>query len=298
VHPVTKLLSAAAGAVMLVLTASVSAQQVPMAPRNVRFLNGTNQTPLPASTLKVLHWNTHYGGIGSDGVYNPQRVVDWIHRINPDVMSLNEIEKFVPGHGNEDQPALYQTLLTQKTGRAWYPVFAQRHGNWSSNSGGGNLILSRFPIATTARLHMSCSDRSAALATFSVNSREITFVSTHLDSGSATCRSTEVKQLVPWVNGFPEQRILAGDWNQSTDIPLITADYYDGWLVASSLKTAVDFVGNSRPGATHNYRIDKVFSSRAASALTIRSAQVFDTRDANGVTPSDHKPLLVTYEVR
>jgi hypothetical protein len=28
------------------------------------------------------------------------------------------------------------------------------------------------------------------------------------------------------------------------------------------------------------------------------SAQVFDTRDANRRMPSDHKPLLVTFEVR
>jgi endonuclease/exonuclease/phosphatase family metal-dependent hydrolase len=292
----TKLLAALAG-LMVVMTASVLAQQL-APPTNLTVLNGTSQRPVPASTLKVLHWNTHYGGIGSDGVYAPSRVVDWIRRINPDVMSLNEIEKFVAGHGNEDQPALYQTLLTQATGRTWYPVFAQRDGNWASNRGGGNLILSRFPIVMTARLHMPCSNRSAALATFSLNSRDITFVSTHIDSGSATCRTAEVRQLVPWVNSFPEQRILAGDWNQSTDIPLISADYDDGWLVASALRTAIDFAGNSRPGATHTYRIDKVFSSKGASALTVRSAQVFDTRDANGVTPSDHKPLLITYEVR
>jgi hypothetical protein len=31
--------------------------------------------------------------------------------------------------------------------------------------------------------------------------------------------------------------------------------------------------------------------------LTLKSAQIFDTRDAQGVMPSDHKPMLVTYAV-
>jgi hypothetical protein len=28
------------------------------------------------------------------------------------------------------------------------------------------------------------------------------------------------------------------------------------------------------------------------------SSQVYDTRDANGVTPSDHRPVLTTFSVQ
>jgi len=283
--------------VLLAFGVASAVAQIPSAPTGFHVVGTNSSPPSPATTLRVLHWNTHYGGIGTDGVYDPERVVDWIARFNPDLISLNEIEKFVSGHGNEDQPALYQSLLTQKTGRTWQYVFAQRYGNWSSN-GGGNLILSRFPIRGLARLWMPCSNRSAALATVTVNGREINFVSTHVDSQSSSCRSAEIQQLLPWLASFPEQRILAGDFNQSINLPLIPADYNDGWLVAQAQGTAIDIPGNSRPGATHNYRIDYVFFSKGASALVVRSAQVFDTRDENGVRPSDHKPLLVTFEVR
>jgi hypothetical protein len=41
-----------------------------------------------------------------------------------------------------------------------------------------------------------------------------------------------------------------------------------------------------------------VFLSKTATALTLKRAEVFDTRDANGRMPSDHKPLVVTLEVK
>ncbi len=46
-----------------------------------------------------------------------------------------------------------------------------------------------------------------------------------------------------------------------------------------------------------NYKIDFIFESENASHISVRSARVYDTRDANGVRPSDHKPLLVTFNV-
>ena len=41
-----------------------------------------------------------------------------------------------------------------------------------------------------------------------------------------------------------------------------------------------------------NSRIDYIYFSHGAKDLTLKSSQVFDTRDDNGVAPSDHKPLM------
>ncbi len=35
-----------------------------------------------------------------------------------------------------------------------------------------------------------------------------------------------------------------------------------------------------------------------AGYLVLKSSQVYDTRDANGVTPSDHKPLMSVFTVK
>jgi endonuclease/exonuclease/phosphatase family metal-dependent hydrolase len=249
------------------------------------------------STLKVLHWNIHYG-IGTDGSYGMDKYVDWIVRINPDLVSLNEVEKYVRGHGNEDQPRILAERLSARTGRQWYYHHVQRFCGCVSN-GGGNLILSRFPILARSQLAMSY-DRSAALATVSVNGRNINFVSTHLASESSSYRSTQIRQLMSWLSGFAEQRLVAGDYNSSLgNVPYMRDDYRDAWSAASALGTALDYPGNPGDGSTYTNgnRIDFVFRSESASRLIVRAARMFDTRDSNGRMPSDHKPLLVTYAV-
>jgi endonuclease/exonuclease/phosphatase family metal-dependent hydrolase len=250
------------------------------------------------STLKVLHWNIHYG-LGTNGAYGMDKYVDWIIRINPDLVSLNEVEKYVAGHGNENQPAILAAKLTARTGRTWYYHHANRYGNWGAN-GGGNLILSRFPILAKSQLALSY-NRSAALATVNVNGRNINFISTHLANKSegAGARATQILQLRAWARGFSEQRIIAGDFNAGlSNLPYIEGDYDDGWNAAVRINTDQGYPGNTS-GATYvnGYRIDFVFKSSAASRLAVRAARVFDTRNASGVRPSDHYPVLITYGI-
>ena len=73
--------------------------------------------------------------------------------------------------------------------------------------------------------------------------------------------------------------------------------HVDAWKAAKALGTAKNYTGNC-DGCTKNSRIDYVFTSKGASFLTLKSAEIFDTRNASGVMASDHKPMLVVYEVR
>jgi endonuclease/exonuclease/phosphatase family metal-dependent hydrolase len=273
------------------------APEPPPAPAPDPGDGGEDEGDPQPSTLRVLHWNTHHGR-GTDNVYDLDRIATWIARMNPDVVSLNEVEKYSDSYGNEDQPARYAALLKAKTGRTWYYHFAERSGNWSSN-GQGNLLLSRFPIDATARLALSC-DRSGALATIHVNGRAVTVVSTHLANDSSTCRVDEAGDVTAWAEGFVGPRIIAGDWNatqQRSEYRMMLGSYYDAWAAAKSAGTAVDFPDNIRDGATHEYRIDYVFHSKDA-ALKLQKAEVIDTRDSDGTRPSDHKPLVATYSVK
>ena len=257
--------------------------------------------PTPSTTtgtLKVLQWNIHYG-LGTNGAYGMDKYVNWIASINPDLVSLNEVEKNVPGHGNENQPAILASKLTARTGRTWYYHHANRYGNWGAN-GGGNLILSRFPILAKSQLAMSY-NRSAALATINVNGRNVNFVSTHLANKSegSGCRATQILQLLSWLRGFSEQKIVAGDFNAGlSNLPHVGSALGDGWSAAAAINTDQGYPGNTS-GATYvnGYRIDFVFRSDLASRLVVRAARVFDTRSASGVRPSDHYPLLLTYAI-
>ena len=248
--------------------------------------------------LRVLQWNTHHGGFGTDGVYSPDRVASWAASFKPDVIMFNEIEKN-DYWGNQDQPEVYKALLQQKTGKTWYYIFAQEFGQWTSN-GKGNLILSTYPLNSINRYELLHNyDRSVALAQITVNGRNVTLASTHLDPYDATLRLAQATELIGWAAGQAENRILAGDmnaWPDQTSIAQLNNYYNDSWTVAANAGTAVAFAGNS--GETMKGRIDYIFTSRGASNLVVKSSQVYDTRDANGVTPSDHRPVLTVFEVR
>ena len=260
----------------------------------------TTTAPPPSGTaqLRVVQWNTHHGGFGTDNVYSPDRIATWLAKMNPDVVMLNEIEKN-DYWGNEDQPEVYKALLERKTGRTWHYVFAQEYGDWYSN-GKGNLILSRYPLNVVDRYELvRNADRSIAMATITVNGRDVTLLSTHLDPYDQSLRLVQATEVTGWAAVQPENRILAGDmnaWPDQTSIAHFTKTYRDSWAVAAAKGTATAFAGNN--GETKKGRIDYIFYSAGASNLTVKSSQVFDTRDANGVMPSDHRPVLTTFEIR
>jgi endonuclease/exonuclease/phosphatase family metal-dependent hydrolase len=259
---------------------------------------GTVTTTTTSGTaLRVLQWNLHHS-VGTDGVYNPDRIATWTAKMNPDVVMFNEIEKYTYW-GNQDQPELYKALLQQKTGRTWYYLFAQEFGQWSSN-GKGNLILSRFPISAADRYELTRNyDRSIAMAAITVAGIPVTLINTHLDPYDQALRLTQASEVTWWSGSHPENRIITGDmnaWPDQTSIAHFNQSYYDSWAVAASQGTAVAFSGNS--GQTKSGRIDYIFYSKGSRNLSVKSSQVYDTRDANGVMPSDHRPVVTTFIVK
>jgi endonuclease/exonuclease/phosphatase family metal-dependent hydrolase len=252
-------------------------------------------TTSDSSTLRVLQWNTHHGGYGTDGVYDPNRLVNWIVKMDPDIISLNEVEYYT-GWGNEDQPARFASLLQQKTGRTWYYKFATASG---ATKGDGNLVLSKYPFDVKDSMLMSYT-RVVVQVQVHVNGRTVSFFSTHLDDGSATARQAEIRQLQTWASGITEQRIIAGDfnfWPGVTEYNMMASPYYDSWAEAAKKGVAVGFPGDT-DGRTRNTRIDYVWYSHGATALKLQRVQVFDTRDSSGVMPSDHRPLLATFTIQ
>ena len=246
----------------------------------------------------MLQWNIHHGGFGTDGVYSTDRVASWVAAMQPDIVLFNEIEKNT-GWGNENQPEVYKALLQQKTGKTWYYVFAQEFGDWSSN-GKGNIIYSTYPINYSDRYELvHNADRSIAMANITVSGVPITLISTHLDPYDKSLRLTQAQEVTSWSSSQPENRIITGDmnaWPDQTSIGHINGTYYDSWTVAANNGAATAFSGND--GQTKNGRIDYIFYSKSSRNLTVKSSQVYDTRDDSGNMPSDHRPVLTTFIVK
>jgi endonuclease/exonuclease/phosphatase family metal-dependent hydrolase len=242
-------------------------------------------------TLKVLHWNISQG-YGTDGKSNISRVVDFIVANKPDVISFNEIMRY----SSSSQPKDIADQLKARTGKTWSYHWIQKTG---ASSGEGEAVMTHLPIETSDDFLLSVS-RSVAMIRINVNGRNIHVFSTHLDHQSSSTRLTQVKQLVGWADNYAEQRIVAGDfngWPGTQEINEMLKTYYDGWAVAKANGDAVAYASNP-DGNTRNSRIDFVFHSKGATALSVTRAQVYDTRNSSGQRPSDHNPLIVTYRVR
>jgi endonuclease/exonuclease/phosphatase family metal-dependent hydrolase len=264
-------------------------------------------SPRPATgtpvKLRVMEWNVHHG-VGTDGVYSIDRFATWMAKFNPDVVLLNEVEKYT-GWGYEDQPARFKALLQSKTGRTWYAHFSQEYGQWSSN-GKGHLILSTYPLDSVSHVAITSSSGlggagAASQATITVNGRTINFILSHLDPYDQAMRLTQAKDVLRWGAGYAENRILSGDmnaWPDQTSIAEINKTYYDAWTVAANQGKATGISGVTPFGATKKGRIDYIFYSRSATNLVVLDAWTPDTRDASGYMPSDHRPVVVTFEVR
>lgn len=259
--------------------------------------------PPPSSSgsgkpLRVLEWNIQHNGVGTDGVWDPNRIVSWIVKENPDVIALIEIESW-DSYYSGDGTAFYQGLIEAATGETWYTLDVQKYGQWTS--GGNRLALfSRFPIQASSRYAFSLGNPAAAGdVTITVNGRNINFFATHLDYQVEANRIIQAGELDSWASGFSEDRILAGDMNGdpgTTEINDLTGDFYDSWAVAQPLGIAYSAPDNPN-GDTRNGRIDYVMYSHYSQHLTLQSVTVVDTRDANGIMPSDHRPLLTVFTV-
>ena len=269
----------------------------------VTYGSSVASAPAPAPTgsvLRVLHYNISKNGWGTDGRYDPNRIVNIVAKVNPDIISFNEVERWNSYSEGADGVELYKSLLEQKTGVRWYVWHAQAYGVWD-DKGLINVIYSKIPFSATYRTIYSAGKlKSVGGVTVTFNGRPINFMTTHFDPYSDAYRLTEARDLVGYMRGFAENRIVAGDFNdQSYDPPIttMTASYFDAWAEAKKLGIAYAPPDNPE-GNTRNSRIDYIFYSRGEQHLTLRKVQVVETRDANGVMPSDHRPVVAEFLVQ
>ena len=258
--------------------------------------------------LRVVEANISYGGHGTDNIIDLNRTTDWLVKLNPDVASLVETI------GGYNDPKLITNLMEQKTGITWYNFYVPKYAGCEE----GVMILSKWPIASTAQLFMSY-QMPVAEAAINVNGKLISFFSTHFQwpSTASAQRQAEATQLVAFASNFPEPRIIAGDLNAQVytpEVETVLQQYSSGWdeAVNKGLATAYSSNVASTSTRTRRSRIDHIFFSKGTSAISVVGAEVPDQRAPNtsslvtvkigttddaGVRPSDHNFMEVTLDV-
>jgi endonuclease/exonuclease/phosphatase family metal-dependent hydrolase len=240
----------------------------------------------PSGTLRLLHWNAHHGGIGTDGKYDPARIAALVAAVDPDIVDFNEVD-------DADQVAAILNALNKASKKSG--------GGWKSYAAWKTVIMTRMAVTASSPCTFDANQgwRGAHVSVMA-NGRSINLWTTHLDVDSGGNRMVEAAIMQGCALAWPEARILAGDYNMqedSAEYNVMSAFYTDAWPAARALGATTNYSGNC-DGCTRNSRIDYVFVSKGQSFVTVQSAEIIDSRDSNGAMPSDHKPMLVTFKVK
>lgn len=225
-------------------------------------LAGQDQLPAPQPgprPLRAMTYNIHHGTGHSDCQQAPgqpecgfdlQKIIDVIRTEAPDIVALQEVDRFWRRSWHTDQPALLAAALGMN----------QCYGaNLSHNPDShadvphqyGTLILSRYDIlrcrntflpstrpATDTSPAVRREQRGLLEALVNVEGVPLRFYNTHLEhtSAYADVRTAQINAAIELIGDFEEDSILAGDLNAVPTAPEMQplfAIFRDAWVIAN-----------------------------------------------------------------
>ena len=159
-------------------------------------------------TLRVMSYNIHHGE-GMDGNIDLERIAGVISRENPDLVALQEVDRFCTRSGNRDMAAELGELLGMEH------VF----GKAMDFQGGeyGLAVLSKLPIMETRVHELPEGDepRRALEVRVRIGSlpKQVSFISIHNSWNGEDVRVKQIEELLRSLGEFDHPAILAGDFN-------------------------------------------------------------------------------------
>lgn len=236
--------------------------------------------------MRLLSYNIHKGLGGRDRKYRFSRIVEVIEQENPDLLCLQEVDRYVRRSRYHDQPnmfadyfnaaaKLYQLNVRLKTG------------------GYGNLIVSRWPLIEQHQISLRMRDkkpRGAQLAIVDTPEGNLRLVNWHLGLAEGE-RHWQTRHLL-------EHHLF----RKSAGLPTIIAGDFNDWrntLCEGPFKEhEFDQVTHpisrfrSFPAYMAVGPLDKAF---VRGELTIRQARIVRTELAKRA--SDHLPLVIDFHI-
>ena len=234
--------------------------------------------------LRVLSYNIHHGE-GEDRKLDLPRIADVIKSVEPDLVSLQEVDRNVKRSQSVDQPA----ELGRLTGM--HVVFG---GNIKLQGGDyGNAILSRFPIKSHENRLLPNFENGEqrgvleAEITLPDGRPALYLMATHFDHRPKDEERFEsAKRINSWVEKHPDRLyLLVGDLNaRPTSRPLKELDRLWARSDARELFTI--------PVAKPTQQIDFILYRRDARWLAL------ETRVLDEAVASDHRAIVATLELK
>jgi endonuclease/exonuclease/phosphatase family metal-dependent hydrolase len=229
-----------------------------------------------SATVRVLSYNIHHGE-GTDGKLDLRRIASVIHRADPDVVMLQEVDNGCNRSGGVDQAR----ELARLTG------YTAHFGKAMAYDGGeyGQALLCRTRLEDVSILPLpgeaKTEPRIILSGAMSLGVNQITVASVHLDHQQSTSRVKQVNAILKHFASSESIMILAGDFNaEPGSDELNTMDQH--WQRASASEDVPTF-----PAAKPTRAIDHVYYHQA-QRFTVKSVVAWEEAIA-----SDHRPLLV-----
>jgi len=233
--------------------------------------------------LRVMAYNIRHCR-GMDNQVDAERIAAVINAVNPDLVSLQEVDVGVERSGRVDQPAEIGRL----TG------LHHQFGKARDFQGGdyGQAILSRWPI-TSFEVHELPGDtpneeRLGLLAGIAGEGQrpDILFVGTHLHHQAEAHRIKQATLLMEILRASPyEVQILTGDINARPGSPVVD-------LLLTEWEDTTPDEALTFPADTPDRKIDYILLPQGHNWRVVH-AEVIDEPMA-----SDHRPIIVDLEWR
>lgn len=226
-------------------------------------------------TLRILAYNIKHG-LGMDSVIDLERIARVINDLQPDVVTLQEVDSVVERTKGVDQT----TVLGELTGM--HSVF----GTFFDYQGGryGMALLSKFPfISHTNHLLPKGVEHRAALAgriRVGDDGPEVVVVGIHL-VWTGEERYSQAERLIEIFEDEPAPVILAGDFNSRPNSDVV-ALLRKAWHIPDKGENRFTF-----PSDAPDREIDYIIY-RPQDRFEVVEHRVIDEPVA-----SDHRPLLL-----
>ena len=235
--------------------------------------------------VRILSYNVKHG-LGMDDQVDLERIASVIRLLEPDIVTLQEIDSVVARTGFEDQAAVLGELTGMRA------VF----GGFMDYQGGryGMALLSRYPIVEWAnhRLPDGAEPRSALAARIELlrpgygQAPRLVVVGVHLYATPEE-RYAQASRLIEVLSDERSPVVLAGDFNSTPDsdvIRLLEAE--GGWERPRKFGERLTF-----PSDVPDREIDFIMF-RPADRFVVREHRVVAETEA-----SDHRPVLLELEL-
>ncbi|MEY3205861.1 MAG: hypothetical protein RLZZ21_2192 [Planctomycetota bacterium] len=236
--------------------------------------------------MRLLSWNIHKGIGGRDRRYSLARIIDCIEAENPDLICLQEVDRHVRRSRYDDQPRLLSHFF--RCHAVYQSTVAVGAGSY------GNLVLSRWPIASRHRITLrrgSRKPRGAQLVVVDSPEGRLHLVHTHLGLAEQE-RHWQVQRLLGHMlfrSAEPHPTLIVGDFNDWRDT------LASGLLKLEGFRQVTSPISRFRtfPAWLAIGSLDKAF---VRGGIDVRHARVVRTSLAK--VASDHLPLVIDFHVR